>query len=246
MEGSYTGVDERGLWWSLEPVAGLDHLAFTYTVTALIDDRIVGEAELERSAISPEARYGELDAPGVGYWFEPAGDGPAKPVLVLGGSEGGAQSASMLAALLAEEGFLALALAYFGLPGLPAKLTNIPLEYFTHGLDWLAGHPRTDGSRIRVLGGSRGGEAALLIASSYPDQVGAVVSIAGAGPVWNGHDPDAAPGEVHFAWTKDGQPLRIPRVRDDETLDLDLVEHSVPQSRTSLLGAPPSPGAITL
>jgi hypothetical protein len=48
-------------------------------------------------------------------------------LLIFGGSEGGL-SGTLIAALLAAHGYPALALAYFNAPGLPATLSDIPLE----------------------------------------------------------------------------------------------------------------------
>jgi dienelactone hydrolase len=120
----------------------------------------------------------------VGVLCTPAGAGPAPGVLLLGGSEGGLHERD--ARELAGHGFTVLALAYFGAPGLPPGLVDVPLEYFARGLDVLAGQPRA-GQRFAVVGGSRGGEAALL-AGAHDERVGAVVSVVGSGVVTQGID----------------------------------------------------------
>ena len=236
IDGTYTGIDPRGLWWSLEPVTGTQRFATDFVVTATVAGVELGCVTLERSAISPRARYGALPEPNVGYWFEPDGDAAAPPVLVLGGTEGGVQSSTVTAALLAEEGFLTAALAYCGAPGLPETLKDVPLEYFLPGLDWLIGHDRSTGEPVRVVGSSRGGELALLLGPTFPDRVGPIVSISGGGIVWNGYPPADAPGEVIHAWTRDGKPVPCPRVPGDELLDLDLIE--VIGGREAIVGAP--------
>jgi dienelactone hydrolase len=91
--------------------------------------------------------------------------GPRAAILVLGGSEGGLTGSAFMAQALAQEGYCALALAYFGAAGLPAELVNIPLEYFEAALRFLRGHPGVAPRRIAALGISKGGEAALLLAS---------------------------------------------------------------------------------
>jgi uncharacterized protein len=75
-------------------------------------------------------------------------------VLVLGGSEGGLPV--RLPEALASRGHPTLAVAYFGLAGLPRTLANIPLEYFVTSLRWLARQPGVDPKRIVVVGASRG------------------------------------------------------------------------------------------
>jgi dienelactone hydrolase len=101
----------------------------------------------------------------------------APGVLLLGGSEGGLHERD--AQVLAAEGFTVLALAYFGASGLPRGLVDIPVEYFSRALDVLSAQPAV-GERIGITGGSRGGEAALLVAA-HDQRIGAVVSVVGSG-----------------------------------------------------------------
>ena len=84
------------------------------------------------------------------------------------------------AALLASHGFMVLALAYYGLPGLPSTLTSIPVEYFGRALDYLHALPGVAPGGVSVTGGSKGGEAALLAGATYPDAVRSVISVAGS------------------------------------------------------------------
>src|SRR6202012_5706417 len=102
----------------------------------------------------------------VGTFYLPSATGRFPGVLVLGGSGGGIPG--QRAEALAREGFAALALGYFGCEGRPEKLVEIPLEYFFGALDWLRG--RAEVSALPALvGSSRGGELALLIAAHYPE-----------------------------------------------------------------------------
>jgi dienelactone hydrolase len=113
------------------------------------------------------------DAGVVGTLALPADDGRHPAVLVLGGSDGARFSA--VAKSLANEGYVALALSYFKAAGLPDDLANIPLEYFETALHWLGDRPEVDADQVFMWGASRGGEAALLVSSTYPDLVHAVV-----------------------------------------------------------------------
>lgn len=108
---------------------------------------------------------------------------PRGAVLVLGGSEGGHHPED--ADALAGEGFVALSYSYFGSPGTPAALERIPLEHLVAGVDTL--QRAAPDQRIGVVGGSRGGEAALLLAS-IDDRVRAVVSVVGSGVITPGID----------------------------------------------------------
>jgi dienelactone hydrolase len=67
-------------------------------------------------------------------WF-PEGEGPFPGLLLLGGSGGGIGWQDEIVELLVGHGFVALALAYFGLEGLPDELERIPLEFVDRGRD---------------------------------------------------------------------------------------------------------------
>jgi dienelactone hydrolase len=122
----------------------------------------------------------------VGMYFAPPA-GHDQVVLVLGGSEGGLQGSGPLARKLAEHGFGALALSYFGGTGQPQALENIPLETLEAGVDWVRSQPGLAGRRLVVLGVSKGGEAALLLASRDP-RLCAVVAGVPSSVVWAGID----------------------------------------------------------
>jgi dienelactone hydrolase len=182
--GSYTGVDPMGLVWSMDltspatgPVPPGEPAVFT--LVAAVDGTDAASARVERATIPPGLTRTEVSEGGlVGVLFHPA-DGARYPgVLVLGGAEGGLHEDD--AALLAAHGYAALALAYYGPPGLPPTLQDVPLEYFGTALDYLRANEHVGGGRFGVVGGSKGGEAALLIGARYPD-VGVVVSIVGSG-----------------------------------------------------------------
>ena len=175
----------------------------------------------------------------VGVLCTPSGVGLAPGVMLLGGSEGGLHELD--AQMLAAEGVTVLALAYFGAPGLPSGLIDIPLEYFFRGLDLLEEHPRT--GQLGVTGGSRGGEAALLIAA-HDARVAAVVSVVGSGLVTQGIDYRAG-GLLDIldtptgSWTLGGEPLPyLPyevsaemrsRIADAKPVGLALAFRDVPQ-----------------
>lgn len=131
------------------------------------------------AATGVEVRDGGL----VATWYAQSAPGPA--LLVLGGSEGGKEMSMRMAASLHEQGYSTLALAYFGEEGLPAQLQSIPLEYFGSALEWLAGQPNV--GHIGVVGGSKGAEAALLLASR-DRRVRAVVAATPTDYAWQSID----------------------------------------------------------
>jgi len=154
-------------------------------------------------------------------------------VLVFGGSEGGLTGSSFMARALAEEGFCALALAYFGAPGLPAELTNVPVEYLEKGVQFLATHPRVAARRVGALGISKGAEAVLLLASRDP-AIAAVVAGVPSHVCWQGinranfADPSAS-------WTAGGKPVAfVPYDFSKPFVSvLDLYQRSLPHETGS-------------
>ena len=155
---------------------------------------------------APGAGGVRIDAEGVFGNFYPAASGRRAPgVLLLGGSEGGlAPGAARQAQGLAQHGFAVLQLAYFGAPGTPKALVQVPLETFDRGLAWLASRPEVDGRRLAIVGTSKGAEAALLVASTHPE-LKAVVAASPSAVVWPGIDFTSR--EMKSSWTRGGREL---------------------------------------
>ena len=168
-------------------------------------------------------------------------------VVVIGGSEGGMHERDAVA--LAEEGFAALAIAYFGAPGVPSDLVDVPLEYFTRALDLLETQGFAPGS-IGLLGGSRGGEAALLV-GSRDERVGSVVSIVGSGVVTQGIDYGAGRLDAILrssgpAWTVDGEPLPFLPYEVTPELVATIENHEPVALRDAFAALPADPVALDL
>lgn len=107
-----------------------------------------------------------------------------------------------VAQTLAAHGYPVLQLAYFGEPGLPPALRRIPLEYFERALEWMRRQPEVDPGRILTFGWSRGGEASLLVASTFPKLVHGAVGYVPSEWV------QGAPGDPAIpAWTYKGRPV---------------------------------------
>ncbi len=208
--GSYGGVEPYGLWWALGAAAArsatesLDPWLVSVTAAGQgwSSSGSLRRLKADRSVRRIDVAAGELR----GIAFVPPGPGPFPAVLLFSGSGGGISTVQCTAALLASHGFAALALAYFNYPDLPPDLVNIPLEYFKAGIDWLIDNVAGPGGRVAVMGASRGGELALLLASSYPSAVAAAVAMVPSGVVWGGLTKDRADGLI--AWTRDGDPVR--------------------------------------
>ena len=143
----------------------------------------------------------------VGTLGYPDDGGRFPGVLALGGSDGG--TPEYFFNLLVPEGFACLALPYWGTKDTAPALSEIPLEHMERGLRFLAQHPAVaaDHGRVGVIGASRGGELALVIASTFPDLVGPVVAYTPSSVVWMGLDFRLPPGTTRSSWTLGGRPL---------------------------------------
>jgi dienelactone hydrolase len=212
--GSYTGVNPMGLFtlmapppdsapdWFLYPETGYD-----VDLEATVEGRVAARATVRRQ--SPvavgvvEKKLRPARGGLYGNLYLPKNTAARRPgVLVFSGS-GGGLTTSFAAALLAAHGYPSLALAYFKAPGLPRNLSNIPLEYFTRALGVLRAQPGVDPHHLLVAGGSRGGEAALLLGAHFPHLVNGVV----AGVPSSVVNPAERPDTGQPAWTLGGHPL---------------------------------------
>lgn len=68
---------------------------------------------------------------------------------------------------LMEKGYAVLAIAYFNSRGIPANLDRISLDAISDAILNIAKDPKIDGSKIVLMGGSKGGELVLNLASRF-------------------------------------------------------------------------------
>src|SRR5262249_41506978 len=139
----------------------------------------------------------------VGVFVRPSAPGPHPALLAFGGSEGGISGGLGFARFYATLGYSCLGVAYFADKNLPPYLAEIPLEYFQTAIDWMKKQPEVKAAAIGVLGGSRGGELALLLAANLPDVKAAIAQVP-SGVVWDGYDVTKG---VVSSWTFHGKDL---------------------------------------
>ena len=210
VEGSYQGVDQAGLFWSMtckptgEYVSPFAVIRFL-TVTLMVDGEKKVSQNIERIAYQ-HIEQQNLTEPIVGVFFKPQEiTQPTPALIVLGGSEGG-YNQGWAAVLASKTRMPTLALAYFGLEGLPSTLENIPLETIQKAIDWLNQQPTVKKDCFGLIGASRGGELAILAASIFP-QIKAVVGYTPSGIIWEGIG-----NQNTSAWTFQGKPFPYLRV----------------------------------
>ncbi|KPV42578.1 acyl-CoA thioesterase/bile acid-CoA:amino acid N-acyltransferase family protein [Alicyclobacillus ferrooxydans] len=215
LDGTYSGVDGMGLFWSMhripldeshpsskEPLTPLSPLLFSLTAEG--EGEVIAETTIQRCWTTPYVQRTPVRENGLtATYFHQEDDHPRPGIIVFGGSEGGLNE--YMAALFAAHGYSALALAYFGMDGLPSELVNIPLEYIESAIEWFASQPAVREDFIGIHGTSKGGELALLAASMFP-QIKAVVCVSSGGVVLHGiqlKGSDSMPP----SWTYRGKPI---------------------------------------
>lgn len=214
-EGSYTGTDEAGLFWSMartdaavQPLpaetlramaqAGEERTSLDFRLP-LADPRVVTTAVEEL----PGALYARLP-----------GEARRPALIVLGGSEGGLSTARQIAPALASRGYAVLGLGYYApdwgggreVPELPASFVDLPVERLAEARRWLRRQPGVNADTVGIWGVSKGAELALLGCSKY-DWIVATAAIVPSDVVWEGWGP-ASPGigqSSSFSWR--GRPL---------------------------------------
>jgi esterase/lipase len=173
--GSYDFVDSMGLIVSLKQTSGdLKDIAQGISVNENLFIDITVEcgnekesARLERLFKSPEIKCLRITDEFVGELYY-AENSDNQLIIFIGGSGSGLGVNSLIAAGLASHGFTVLSLPFFSEKGLPAHLSAIPLEYFEKVFARPSNNPITKGKGIQIIGMSKGGEAAALLASRYP------------------------------------------------------------------------------
>jgi acyl-coenzyme A thioesterase 1/2/4 len=220
-DGTFTGVDAAGLFWSMRPSPVADR---TFMIKASEKAHKLGLPHVDpvkplRFELSASAG-GEIRATAKltlerlvdGIEVQPLREGPLRgmvfrwkdrsrtrgAIMSLTGSGGGVEMG--YAPVLASLGYDVLSLAYFAYEDLPPMIAAIPLEYFEEGFAWM--RRALGANRVAVQGASRGGEATLAIASYLGDQVDGALAIVPMYATCHGWDPakgaDASNGP---SWT---------------------------------------------
>lgn len=109
------------------------------------------------------------------------GDSDNQPLIVaFGGAEGGIDwhrnHMKGKRDSLIQKGYAILAIGYFNADGTPKNLDRISLDAISDTIMNIARNPRIDESKIALIGGSRGGELVLNLASRF-DQFNAVIAM---------------------------------------------------------------------
>ena len=113
-----------------------------------------------------------------GFLSLPKNQAACAAVIIFHGSDGFKPNHEMIARKLAKEGFAALALTWFGEAPPRSHWSKIHAEDIMQAVIYLEQLPTVDADRLGLIGFSRGGGLALIMASRIP-QTKAVVNYFG-------------------------------------------------------------------
>lgn len=180
--GSYEGISTMGLFFNAKPLTNerkklpnslseiplLAH--FFVDIKIMQGNTVIAERTFTRhymsSQISHKDIYGEHFQ---GRLFYDKKSLKAPALIIVSGSEGRIEKAQNIAQILSSRGYICLAVAFFGLEGLPKYLERIPLECLAEAKDYLRQHPQVDSERIGIYGRSKGAELVLAEESLFND-----------------------------------------------------------------------------
>ena len=180
--GSYEGISTMGLFFNAKPLTNekkklptslskiplLDR--FFVDIKIMQGNTVIAERTFTRhymsSQISHQDIYGK-HFQGRLFYDKKLRKAPA--VIIVSGSEGRIEKAQNIAQLLSSRGYICLAVAYFGLEGLPKHLERIPLECLVEAKNYLRQHPQVDSEKIGIYGRSKGAELVLAEESLFND-----------------------------------------------------------------------------
>ncbi|XP_009317520.1 PREDICTED: acyl-coenzyme A thioesterase 5-like [Pygoscelis adeliae] len=197
--GSFSGLEPMGLLWALQPQKPFRRLVKRDVQTPFLlqlevfeghgepPGRILAQVQHERAFLRDGVRrvpvregriWAMLFLPPGEYQLWPSYPFPG--IIDIHGYTGGLFEHR--ASLLANHGFVTLALAYFTYEDLPQEPTELHLEYFEEAVNYMLQHPQVKGPGVGLLGYSKGADLSLSMAT-FLKNITAIASL--NGPVAN-------------------------------------------------------------
>lgn len=215
ISATYSGVDSLGIFWSMtKPTYINEELPFEIKNLKLntiyfqleVDGKIISNDELQLILETPDIYCEEIrNKDMAANFYYPKNKQNLPLIIMLGGSNGGIRQVDDRAKIISSHGYAVLALGYFGMENLPKNLERIPVEYFFNSINWVKEKQFIDTNKIVILGFSKGGEAALLVASMRRDIKGAIAFVP-SNVRWQGI-PNGPSFISKSSWTFNGKDL---------------------------------------
>ncbi|EGT30316.1 hypothetical protein CAEBREN_09253 [Caenorhabditis brenneri] len=197
IRGTYCGINQRGLFESVEPTDTVRYGGYCnctppvdYKYQLIVSDskeRVVCEKYFKRRLLHPDVERIEVETlfpsdsasnkPKVsGTIFKPPGSGPFPTIIDISGTGGGLNEQK--GAALASRGFVVFCLAFFKFKELPDDLINVDTQYFEDAINFITSLPYTS-NRVGFQGVSFGGTLVMFLSTMIP-KIKAVCSINGS------------------------------------------------------------------
>merc|ERR1711971_1275 len=179
--GAYQVPDLMALYWKMDYQKGSDKRFWPLNVDKSLECTYqVYQNENETELLAEEKFFRDFVKSGVqrisiktgkirGTLFLPTGNGPYPAVINIYGGLNKGKIIEDKSAVFASRGIASLALAFFGVDGLPTNYDNENLEisYFEEAVDFLLSHPKIEAKKgIGVCGLSKGASIALAMAAT--------------------------------------------------------------------------------
>ncbi|MEL6686786.1 MAG: acyl-CoA thioesterase/bile acid-CoA:amino acid N-acyltransferase family protein [Pseudomonadota bacterium] len=215
LEGSYQGVDQNGLLWSMRPVSDeMVSPSARLELEASIDGVVVAASGLDLIQVPKGYAAQEIEALPGSYFAANLNPGDHPVIIIVGGADALGVKRDTVMPQFVAKGYSVFYFATYEIiygsaeptvKGLPTRYVDISIDQLDKVRDWLSKQPGVDESRIGLYGHSRNAAYVLLAATQF-DWVDAVAAIAPSDVVWEGWGDGVALGTTSsFSWG--GEPL---------------------------------------
>ena len=178
--GDYTGIRAMGLFESLKAVTIVNkkHISelknlplndvVSFRISVLSNGKLLAKTTFNRFYKKYNINHYDILRDGwQGRLFYDEDKNKKPAIIVLSGSEGGIEKAQNIAMMLSNQGFVTLAISYFGMNNQKSSLDRIPLENLEEALKYLQKLTFVDSTKIGIYGRSKGAEYSLLFLTRY-------------------------------------------------------------------------------
>lgn len=215
--GDYTGIRSMGLFEFLKAVTivnkkhigDLKHLPLndvvSYKISVLSDEKLLAKTTFNRFYKKNNINHYDIQRDswqGRVFYEESKNKKPA--IIVLSGSDGGIEKAQNIAMMLSNQGFVTLAISYFGMNNQKSNLDRIPLENLEEALKYIQKLDFVNSTKIGIYGRSKGAEYSLLFLTKY-DGIKCAVLNSPSDRVYEGLKGKR--NSKHSSWTYGGKEI---------------------------------------
>lgn len=163
IEGTYQAIDAMGLFYSMKikklcrskPLKRVSEVnenrSFHILFTVETHGKVLSSKTHIRQFCDETVKSQTIIQKGLtARYFTPDAIQKRPAVIVVSGSEGRIEKAQAIAEILAQRGYSALAVCYFGTDGTSPNLNLIPLEIIQNAIQWLKNQDTADEKHIAI------------------------------------------------------------------------------------------------